>query len=99
MTNVPTKAFARPCLTLGGANWSCDLVRKSKFSALAPRRATEKITIPRIKTASAAASQATNSITRLTTRRRRSLSCGRCSTLRSAALTGTTPGVARSAAR
>ena len=49
MTNEPTKAFARPCLTPGEhANGTCDFVKRSRFSALAPRLATDQTTMPRI---------------------------------------------------
>ena len=64
MTNVPTKAFRQALLDVGRSELELRLGQKVEVQCArtAPRH--REITIPRIKTASAAASQATNSITR-----------------------------------
>src|SRR5919201_896495 len=69
-TSEPANAFASPSRTGPNANGTGFFVRRSRFSAGAPRLATDQTTTPRIETAISAAVVASPSIIRLTARRR-----------------------------
>src|SRR5258706_3367743 len=70
ITSEPAKAFARPCFTGVRLKETGVRVIRSRFSAAAPRIATDQTTMRRIATPIAAASQASSSMSRFTARRR-----------------------------